>query len=310
MGNSNTELDKGAGTQTEAGGRLRNLSRAVRYMLLLLCLGALSLTSDCGSGGGGGGGGSPNWSEIGSFKLSYAVDWDAKGEGLKLSWDCPGPSDYCERYELSYTDESGSKMSVIDKNEKSVYWPTPCTEMQLRAFYDQDGKKGNVPSQYVPLPCAVTTTLTLYGLSDQTRPNGFAVSSTDWTARGVTYAERAGAGVWFVVKDVGDKLVLVSPSTILPEGEWGVRENYSVAVTEDFDDLSHCPGTTEASWGLTNELVVGRTYALWQTISFGGVSWNITDQFAKVKVLAINGNAVTLKLAVSPFPGLRWVITQ
>jgi hypothetical protein len=35
----------------------------------------------------------------------------------------------------------------------------------------------------------------------------------------------------------------------------------------------------------------------------------VTDDFAKVKVLAINGNEVTLKLAVSPFPGLRWVIT-
>ena len=156
--------------------------------------------------------------------------------------------------------------------------------MQLRAFYDWNGKKGNVPSQLAALPTAVTTTLTLYGLSNQARPNGFAVSSSDWTAHGVYYGEGAVAGAWFVVKDVGDKLVLVSPSTILPEGEWGIRENYSVVVAEDFDDLSHCPGTSEASWSLTNELEVGRTYALWQTLSFGGVSWNIDDHFAKVKI--------------------------
>ena len=55
MSNSDTELNPGSGTQTEDGGRRRGLSSAVRYMLLLLCLGALSLTSDCGSDPGGGG---------------------------------------------------------------------------------------------------------------------------------------------------------------------------------------------------------------------------------------------------------------
>ena len=238
------------------------------------------------------------------------MDWPAKGEGLKLSWGCPGPFAYCERYELSYTDKSGAKMSVIDKNENSVVWLTPSTIMQLRAFYDQNDKKGNVPSQTVGIPRMVTTTLTLW----PQRPN-----ETQWIRSqqlGLDGSRRylcgAGrAGVWFVVKDVGNKLLLVSPNSTLPEEEvWGVRENYSVMVAEDFDDLSHCPNTTEASWSLSTELEVGRTYALWQTLSFGGVSWNIDDQFAKAEVLAINGNAVTLKLAVSPFPGLRWVITQ
>jgi hypothetical protein len=307
MSNSDTELDKGTGrgTQIRTGGRLRSLSRALRFLPRLFCLTALYL-GVCGSECDDGPPGEQAWDKIESFSFSYDVDWTSKGDGLKLSWACPGDVAYCERYELSYKDKSGDKMSVIGKNETSVYWPTPCTNMQLRAFYNWNGKKGYVPSKPVALPTVVTTTLTLYGLSDQTRPNGFAVSSTDWTARGVTYAERAGAAVWFVVKDVGEELFLVSPSTILPEGEWGVRENYSVAVAEDFDDLSHCPGHTEAVWSLTTELVVGRTYALWHG-TFG--TWSVTDDFAKVKVLAINGNEVTLKLAVSPFPGLRWVIT-
>jgi hypothetical protein len=131
-------------------------------------------------------------------------------------------------------------------------------------------------------------------------------NTSDWSAGGITYAERQGAGAWFVVVDSGGKLYLTS-AHLLPNSEWGVRENLLAVAADDFEDLTTCPPTADPSWRFTSELEVGKTYGLWQG-QFGG--WNATDRFAKAEVMAIDSNEVTLKLAVQPIAGLRWIMTE
>jgi hypothetical protein len=303
MENSDMRPGKGTdgGTQSKTGGRRWNLARVLRLMPLLLLMGC-NETDKCSE--------TPTdpWDKIQDFLLNAQTNWDDHGGTLELQWNCPGDTASLLGYELVYQEKSGSKTFEIGKRDCQILWHVPSANLVLNANYDQGGKKGFVASKPISLPAVVTPTFTLYGLSDQTKPNGFRFDHTDWSALGITFAKREAAGTWFVVKDSADKLLLVSPSEIMPLGEWGQMPNRVVAVTEDFDDLSQCPNTSEATWSLSTELEVGRTYALWHEY-LGGEIWNPADQFAKLKVLAIDSNEVTLKLAVQPWPALRWVLT-
>jgi hypothetical protein len=171
---------------------------------------------------------------------------------------------------------------------------------------ERTGSVGNIESNPLNIPSVVTPTLKLYGNRDQTRANGFKFNTSDWSASGITYAERQGAGAWFVVVDSGGKLYLTSAHLVANQ-EWGVRQNQVAEAASNFDDLTTCPPTADPGWTWRSELKVGKTYGLWQG-QFGG--WNITDQFAKASVMAIDSNEVTLKLAVQPISGLRWIMTE
>jgi hypothetical protein len=305
MGSSDMKFGKGTGEemQSKTGGRWWSLARVLRLVPLLLLMGS-SITDTCRKECAA----AVAWEDIESFTLSGSSSGEGEG-ALKLVWGCPGDFNTLVRYELVSQEKSGSKTSEIGRTETSILWSVPSTNLVLRAYYDQDGKKGFVPSLPVNLPSVVTPSLTLYGLSDTTKPNGLAFNS-DWSARGVTFAERGQVAVWFVVKDSGDKLWLVAPDLIGNGREWGERSNRSVAVAEDFDDLSQCPKPSEAPWSRTTELEVGKTYAIWLSFSAGpDGKWIMTDHFGKLKVLAIDGKAVTFELAVQPTSGLRWVLT-
>jgi hypothetical protein len=110
-----------------------------------------------------------------------------------------------------------------------------------------------------------------------------------------------------VVQDAGDTFFLVSPSLIEGGTVWGASVNYSVLTAQNFASLSTCPATSDAGWFTANQLIAGETYGLWRT--FGAKSWNITDHFAKLKVISAQDSVVAI-VAYQPERGLRWVVTH
>jgi hypothetical protein len=289
----------------EAGDRRNKLTRLVRLMALplLLCSAAVLNCSSLNDG-------FTPWSAVPKFNLQYQMQ--DEGTKLGLTWTYGANNDYIKSNQMLSKEKAGLVTYTLDKKALACNAVTPSTNFVVRIGYDDSksgsgrGSVGTIESNPLAIPSVVTPTLKLYGNSDQTRANGFKFNTSDWSASGITYAERQGAGAWFVVVDSGGKLYLAS-AHLLPNSEWGVRENLVAVAAVDFDDLSTCLPTGDPGWTWKSELEVGKTYGLWQG-QFGG--WNATDRFAKAEVVGIDSNEVTLKLAVQPISGLRWITTE
>jgi hypothetical protein len=298
--------DQPEGRPGEAGDRRSKLTRLMRIVALplLLCSAAVLSCSNFLNDE------YAPWNSIQKFDLQYQMQ--DEGTKLGLTWTYGANNDYIKSNQMLSKEKTGLVTYTLDKKALACNAVTPSTNFVVRIGYDDSksgsgrGSVGTIESNPLSIPSVVTPTLKLYGNRDQTRANGFKFNTSDWSASGITYAERQGAGAWFVVVDSGGKLYLTS-AHLVANSEWGVRENLVAVAAVDFDDLATCPSTADPSWSLKSELEVGKTYGLWQG-QFGG--WNITDQFAKATVMAIDSNEVTLKLAVQPKSGLRWIITN
>jgi hypothetical protein len=283
--------------------KLTRLMRIVALPLLLSSAAVLSCSTFLNDG-------YAPWGTVAKFDLEYQLQ--DEGTKLHLIWKYGGNSDFIKSNQMLSREKAGLVTYTLDKKAQACNAVTPSTNFVVRIGYDdtkrdeRTGSVGNIESNPLNIPSVVTPTLKLYGNRDQTRANGFKFNTSDWSASGITYAERQGAGAWFVVVDSGGKLYLTSPHLVANQ-EWGVRQNQVAEAASNFDDLTTCPPTADPGWTWRSELKVGKTYGLWQG-QFGG--WNITDQFAKASVMAIDSNEVTLKLAVQPISGLRWIMTE
>ena len=297
--------DQSEGRTGETGDRRRKLSRLMHLVALPLLLGAALASMRCF---GDDENAIPLWGGVTKFKLVAQVLRD--GESLEVRTSCPGNIDAVTSYQLFSKEKTGTVTYGLTATPLVAFIAVnPSTNFMLRISYDDralpKGSQGSIDSDPLPIRSVVTPTLKLYGTSDHTRANGLTFNATDWSARGITFAERQGAGVWFVVVDNGGKLYLASPDLVADP--WGVLQSRSSQVAEDFDNLATCPPNEDPTWTGWNELKVGKTYALWQG-QFGG--WLPQDRFAKAQVVAIDSNEVTLKLAVQTAAGLRWIITD
>lgn len=90
-------------------------------------------------------------------------------------------------------------------------------------------------------------------------------------------------------------------------GPFNNERNYTAnSGSTIFDDLDMAlpPGSY---WNYT-DIIEGSVYFLWIDPTANG--WdNNTDHFAKIKVVAVSGLKVTMKIAYQVVPGLRWLVT-
>jgi hypothetical protein len=149
----------------------------------------------------------------------------------------------------------------------------------------------------------VTSTITLYPMSDSLDPthkyHALAFLSEGY-GRASAYNDDYHSATFFVLVDSGDSLFLVSTGDYNYPGlmPYHYPGGQICPVTSDFGGLRTCPDST-AAWSGRTRLELNKTYAM-----------DITPRFAKVRVEAIQGKAVTLKTAVQWCWGLRWVVTN
>ena len=220
--------DLSDGRPGEAEDRRNKLTRLMRLVALpLLLSGAAVLNCSLFSSDDG----YAPWNSIPKFDIEYQLQ--DEGTKLHLIWMYGANGDYIKSNQMLSREKAGVITYPLDKKALACNAVTPSTNFVVRIGYDDSkagggrGSVGTLESNPLKIPSVVTSELKLYGNSDQTRANGLTFNTSDWSAGGITYAERQGAGAWFVVVDSGGKLYLTSAHLVANQ-EWGVRQNQAV----------------------------------------------------------------------------------
>lgn len=225
-----------------------------------------------------------------------SVEYVAIQEGarLRLSWSAVEDA---EGYKI-YVDG----VEVADITALSYDVAGPAKRVGVSAY-----GSGEETNQWtLDVSPEVTENLVVYGRSDPdpNHPSGFGFA-TDGTA--VAYA-LSDTTNWprldFFLEDVAPTpLSLWSPH----HRNYNTKENASLeATTTDFDALDIADSGV---YGTQTVLSENAVYSLWVDPNANG--WDATDDhFGKVKIVAISGVQVTMRVAYqNQVNGLRWVMT-
>lgn len=155
------------------------------------------------------------------------------------------------------------------------------------------------------LTAVVTQSLEVWGMSEPSpdRPSGFGFTSD---GQAVSYAVGEAANhprLEFIMEDRGMAMHFYSPNRYEPP--FNTKDNgIAVAAGTDFDAAINATG----DFYTAHPCVENAVYYFWLDPNANG--WDLNDNFGKIKVVSVQGNKVTLKLAYQKVPGLTWVKTN
>jgi len=214
-----------------------------------------------------------------------------EGGTLRLEW-------------LTVTDAEGYRIYIdgdlADSTEDLMYdAEIPAKLYQVTAYAGED------ESDFADIDCAPVITLSLdVWDTDQPAPDpsGFGFN-TEGTAVAYTLTNQDNWPYIDYYIHGGTTTEFWSPHHGGYNDEVNVTKN---SGDTDFDalDIADAPG----AYFSQTEVVSGAVYYFWIDPTDNG--WDdATDNFGKIKVEAIDGNKVTMKLAFQPIEGLRWCVT-
>jgi len=211
------------------------------------------------------------------------------GGTLRLTWTAVTDA---ASYEITTDD------STFTTTTTSFDVETATGTIEVRAV------NGSDKSDPATIDCEVVETLTfeVYGTSDPDTTHrsafGFNADGT-MTAYSITQANYAAMD--FYTDDVNfTDITLVNPG----DQGWNAKGNATaVATSTVYEDctLAPPPGTYLTQQSLAN----GGVYYLWLDRTNNG--WDATDNYAKAKVVSIQGPLVTMKVGYQKIAGLRWL---
>jgi len=151
----------------------------------------------------------------------------------------------------------------------------------------------------------MTQTLEVWGISEPSpdNPSSFGFN-TDGTI--TTYSINAAnypAMDYYMEDTQLPGMNIVNPG----DRGWNAKGNAAKAAgTTDFDaaTIADAPG----GYTTQQQLAVGGVYFLW--LDRTNNNWDVTDNFAKAKVVSIQGTKVTMQVAYQKVGGLRWLKTN
>jgi hypothetical protein len=213
------------------------------------------------------------------------------GGMVHFSWS---PITYADYYRV-YADNILIDSTYSEDYEASI----PAKKYGVTAFSAICGESEPCEINFEPV---TTTNLDVWDTDEPTSPNGFGFNAE-------------GNAVAYILSDTtnwpyvdyyihgGTTTEFWSPHHGTFNDEVNCTKNSGGA---DFDalDIADPPG------GYFSQMQVGSgaVYYFWIDPTDNG--WDdVTDNFGKIKVVAIDGDKVTMKLAFQPIEGLRWCVT-
>lgn len=212
--------------------------------------------------------------------------------------------------------ENGSKLrlnwtAVVDANEYEIV-VDGTTFTTIGTEYDVTGpakmvkvyaKNGDTRSDPYELNCAVVeTTIDVYGNSDPepTHPSGFGFTA-DGAAATYSLNQTNYAAIDFYMENVQLPMSFVNPG----DRGWNAKGNAAKEASSTNYDAVNIADAPGSGYTTQQAAVSGGVYSLWIDVTNNG--WDVSDHFAKAKVVSVDGVKVTLKIGYQKVPGLLWV---
>jgi hypothetical protein len=223
-------------------------------------------------------------------KPNVSTEAVSTGATLRLTWTAITDA---KSYKITTDD------SIYTTTSTSFDVASPTSEIKVVAV------NGNDESDPATIDCKVveTATFEVYGISDPdtTHRSAFGFNADgSMTSYSITQANYAAMD--FYADDVNfTVMTLVNPG----DQSWNAKGNATaVSASTVYDDcnLAPAPGTYDTQQSIEN----GGVYFLW--LDRTNNSWDATDNYAKAKVVSIQGPLVTLKVGYQKIAGLRWLV--
>ena len=214
------------------------------------------------------------------------------GADLRLSW--PAVPD-AESYEIKVDDSTYSTTSL------SFDVTTPSATVEVRAV------NGNGKSGPATINCRTveTPTLVVYGISDPDtmHRNGFGFNSNG----SITTYSLAPVNLPFI-DFYADDSTHAGEMDLINAGDagWNAKGNsLKLAATQVYDDVK-IADAPDSGYVTQLALQTSGIYCLWLDRTNNG--WDVQDNLAKVKVIAIAGHLLAMQVGYQKISGLRWLI--
>lgn len=212
------------------------------------------------------------------------------GAQLRLEW-------------TAVTDADGYRIKAGDST-----WTTTGTSFDVEvpaAKVEVIAYSGSDESDPAVINCEVeeTATLEVYGISDPdtTHRSSFGFN-TDGTITTYSIKTANYPSMDFYMEDVQLAMSIVNSG----DKGWNAKGNAAKeAALTSYDDVvvADAPGT---GYSTQEAIASGAVYYLW--IDRMNDGWDVSDHFAKAKVISIQGAKVTMKIGYQMIGGLRWVV--
>jgi len=213
------------------------------------------------------------------------------GDGLRLSWTVvPG----VDGYKVKYGD------STVTTTQTTYDVLTPVKRIEVRSY------TGSAESEAWVLDCTVveTASLAVYGISDPSpdHPSAFGFNA-DGTITTYSVNQTNYPAIDFYMEDVQlPGMNVVNPG----DRGWNAKGNAAKAsgsTNYAGITIADAPGS---GYLTQQELAVGGVFYLW--LDRTNNNWDVSDNFAKAKVISIQGAAVTMMVGYQKVAGLRWLV--